>query len=959
MNWKLRKLFELVKNKGMELAEVYALIPGSQEMYERAIRKALKDNPPAEFGAHSYSWLEACLGPVPDKIVVEVSKSDGYCYFEVDVNVDAAGMITFGTATEVEYELVSKAKNESRRFYESLEQNAPQNKQYDEQHAANVQVNEDQDATYLSVDFAGQADVRNRNGRIYTSECLEEAVQELQDRLPIPCYTVHEDKDDLGKAAGLIHEVAFDTETGKVSIPKIELLETSSGKDIKELLNKNVALEISHRAVGQGYVDTDESTGEQTEYVTFLRYESIDTVWPGRSGFGNTNLNKKTEGHEPTPSGSEPTRSTQGNPPQQQQGGQLTEERIVELVGQSVHAALTPYQERMQQQLDAQNQQQAKSALKVIAGETIEEVLLAYPQFGDVEKNEIRRVATDVGRLYERVSSNPSDRASIKSAQERMIAGVVETFSQMHAAYKLDEKRVPERGRSGSRYINSYGGVTHVDEVIAHSPLDSAEVNRVVNTAYDRLVPKGFMRNQLEAQRGHENFQEHAKMLDAYMHTAAPKIQREIDMGLKWETVQADIDVPVSITSMYIELVAWKMLTAIPYLQLHPMTALLENIPIQEFTSAFGKNAGLHKWADASSIAEGANRRTSTVKYGNHVLAASSQKYATTYTQESLATIRGTVMDITVDIVALCGRDLADLIDGMAWELQVNEALALDTASVTNEVLGTGDNSKTKFEADNSAWITYEWIVVKNSDGNPTRSYPQRLFPDYDNHQQSASGITRTKISLTDDGGGSPEYKYAVRADGTIDASKDWYFDAADGTITLTAAGVTKLGTDDLQLTYSYSKNVEVWDATVPSGMTFKEHLWDLRFAISRSRNKIIERNYTPQFIAWPFSVKDQVVGGQNFAADGLTNVDVVNAMNDATNYVGMDPVYSANFPDKYALVSELNYMLYGIHTPYTMSAPQYIDKTGDPFLYGTQFSGAAVPKEEKASVIVLKNFKI
>ncbi|MDE0400307.1 MAG: hypothetical protein OXL96_21135 [Candidatus Poribacteria bacterium] len=958
MNWKLRKLFELVKDKGKSVQEVYALIPGSQAVYERSIRKALKDNPPEAFGAHFYTWLEACLGEAPDKIVVEVEKPDGLCYFEVAVSIDGAGMVTFGDATEVEYELVTKAKNEARQFLESLE-NLPRNKQYNEQYSAAMRLDESSETAYLSVDFAGQADVRNRNGRIYTAECLQEAVEELQDRLPLPFGTVHEDQTDLGKVAGLIHEVAFDAETGKVSIPKIELLDTTSGKDLKEIIDKEVAVEVSHRAVGQGYVDTDELTGEETEYVTWLRYEGIDTVWPGRSGFGNTNLQPKTEGHEPTPSGSEPTRSREGNPSQHQQGGQLTEERIVALVGQSVHAALTPYQERMQQQLDAQNEQQAKRALKTIANETIEDVLLQYPNFGDVEKEEIRRVGTDVDRLYERVSSNPSDRASIKLAQERMVAGVVETFSQMHAAYKLDAKQMPENRRPGTRYINSYGGVTHVDEVIAHSPLDSAEVNRVVNTAYERLVPKGFMRNQLEAQRGHENFQEHAKMLDAYMHTAAPKIQREIDMGLKWETVQADIDVPVSITSMYIELVAWKMLTAIPYLQLHPMVALLENIPIQEFTSAFGKNAGLHKWADASSIAEGADRRNSSLKYGNHVLAASAQKYATTYTQESLATIRGTVMDITVDIVALCGRDLADLIDGMAWELQVNEALALDTVTVTNEVLGTGDNSKTKFTADHAGWITYEWIVVKNSDGNPTRSYPQRLFPDYDNHEQTATGITRPKIQVTDDAGDSEEYDYAVRADGTIDASKDWYFDGADGTITLTAAGVTKLATDDLRVSYSYSKNVEVWDATVPSGMTFKEHLWDLRFAISRARNKVITRNYTPQFIAWPFSVKDQVVGGQNFAADGLTNVDVVNAMNDATNYVGMDPVYSANFPDKYALVAERNYMLYGIHTPYTMSAPQYIDKTGDPFLHGTQFAGAAVPKEEKASVIVLKNFKI
>ena len=940
MNWKLRKLFELVKNKGMKLQEVYALIPGSQEVHERAIRKALKDNPPAEFGAHSWSWLEACLGPAPDKIVVEVSKADGYCYFEVDVSVDTAGMISFGTATEVEYELVSKAKNEARQFQESLDAAKPTPKVYNEQHAANLSLNESGETAFLSVDFAGQADVRNRNGRIYTAECLQEAVEELQDRLPLPFGTVHEDQTDLGKVAGLIHEVAFDSETGKVSLPKIELLDTTSGSDLKEILDKDVAVEISHRAVGQGYLETDESTGEQTEVVTWLRYEGIDTVWPGRSGFGNTNLQPKPESHQPT---GDPNRQ---NLPVNQP---ITKDEVAQIVAQTLQGALTPYQQQLQEQVKAQELQQNKFMLKGIAAETIEEILTNYPQFGDTEKDALRATASDTEKLYERVSSNPTDRASIKAAQERMIESQVEFISKVRAQYGLSQKQLPE-GRQGSRYINRYGGVTTVDEVIANSPLDVQEVNRVVNTALDAAFQGNtVLKEQSERNQKHENFKIHAEMLDREMYRLAPRIQSEMDRGLKWETMQAGVEVPVSITSMYIELVAWKMLTAIPHVQLHPMVSLLENIPIEGFTSAYGRDAGLDKWARASGVGEHNAIPTSIIDFGNHVLAASAQKYATTYTQEALATIRNTVMDIQTSVVALCGKDLADMIDGMLWELMVNESLAGESTKVSSAETLTrvGTSTPSTWKASKAGWITYEWIVAKDGN-NPTRSYPQRLFPNSGAATQGASEITRQTMVVSRTGASPPAFNYV----------DDWTFDAADGTITLTAAGQTKLGSNDLTLTYQYSDNCTVWDATIPEGMSYKDHLWDLRFAISAARQNVVDRNYEPMTIAWSFAAEDQIAGGENFRRDGLTITDIVDAQNTVRDFAGTMPTWSANFPKKFVLVFEDKHALYGIHTPYMMGQPQMIDETGDPFLSGNQFAGAAVPKWEKGSVVALQNFR-
>ena len=378
------------------------------------------------------------------------------------------------------------------------------------------------------------------------------------------------------------------------------------------------------------------------------------------------------------------------------------------------------------------------------------------------------------------------------------------------------------------------------------------------------------------------------------------------------------------------------------------MTALLENIGIQRFESAFGRDAGLDKWFQTSNVGEHKPRPTSKIVYGNYVLPASPQKYATTYTQESLATVRGTPLDITTEVVALCGKDIADLIDGMLWELMVNEALAQSTTPVSTAETLTQVGSTKVWKAKKAGWVTYEWVVVKNTDGNPTRSYPQRLFPDDDAATQSAT-TTRQKLHVTLDANGADSttgMKYKTH----------WDYNAADGTIILTDAGETQRGSANVQLTYLYSNNCTVWDATVPSGMSFKDHLWDLRFAISDARQRVITNNYTPTTLAWSFAEEDKIAGGENFSRDGLSNVDIVNAQNTVTSFVGMDPVWSANFPRGFALTFEDMFALYGIHTPYMMSQPQYIDETGDPFLHGTQFSGAGIPKKEKAAVVAMQN---
>ena len=103
-----------------------------------------------------------------------------------------------------------------------------------------------------------QADVRNRNGRIYPKDVLREAILDLQKRvsrepkiiyaeLEHPPYT----EINRSNACGLLHEVTWDEESG-IAYCKVEILDSlPNGRKVLNDIRSGEQYGISTRALGQ------------------------------------------------------------------------------------------------------------------------------------------------------------------------------------------------------------------------------------------------------------------------------------------------------------------------------------------------------------------------------------------------------------------------------------------------------------------------------------------------------------------------------------------------------------------------------------------------------------------------------------------------------------------------------------------------------------------------------------
>lgn len=102
-----------------------------------------------------------------------------------------------------------------------------------------------------------QAQIRNRNGRIYPHNILREAIQDLIKRVEAQPQTVYSELEHPNyaeikpeKACGLLTEVTWDEPTG-IAYCKVEILDsTPFGREVLRNLQKGETYGISTRALG-------------------------------------------------------------------------------------------------------------------------------------------------------------------------------------------------------------------------------------------------------------------------------------------------------------------------------------------------------------------------------------------------------------------------------------------------------------------------------------------------------------------------------------------------------------------------------------------------------------------------------------------------------------------------------------------------------------------------------------
>ena len=293
------------------LKERFAHNENSRSQFHMAVQQMLKFSPPAELVGYQSGEICAWLGnsDYPSKVLVRVPHelySGMYKYFKIDVAMSRSGVrfnkVTSESITDAQSHAVKKGVNagtDPRPLFAKVKSGV--NNSLNELTAhVDVAVVADQvhKSGYIPLACLDIAK-RVKEGRVspviaekvlkhlqsgkpyrvgysikalaanetftagvgqnetptpcmIKTDAMQDAVQEVQARLPIPVAADHGGQ--LKDIIGAVHAVEFDVETGVVSLPVIEFHKNDASVDVCEMLDKGVNVQISVVGGGSGDV---------------------------------------------------------------------------------------------------------------------------------------------------------------------------------------------------------------------------------------------------------------------------------------------------------------------------------------------------------------------------------------------------------------------------------------------------------------------------------------------------------------------------------------------------------------------------------------------------------------------------------------------------------------------------------------------------------------------------------
>ena len=709
----VKRFFEMAERLGKTLNEVFAVVPNSYQDYSIQIREALREDPPEDFSRDDWAYVEAIIGDQPEQVLLECYHTDGKrAYYLYDVTFED-GTVKWSNQREVEVEAALKVKPVmERRMNEVVD--PPQDVVVD---VSDFEIAfEDENKQYASVAIAQKADVKNRNNRIYPKDVLEDAVERLKVRInltgPIAMETMHRDARYIGDVCAVIHEVAFNSSTGIVTLPKIELLETTSGKNVQVLLDVVPAFQVSQRGLGISHEEIDPNTGLRVQIMDWLEIQGWDMVWNGDASVEDAvlTLNEEASGDPapsadpvPVPPGTPPVSSPPGQPgqarptgayfrpaardgdpvpegnPQQDQppaqaNGQQQQailgKEVLALVQTAVKQALGPVVSTM----ETDTKELRQKEFSRIAEEVLDTVLAKHPRFTEKQKAAIKS-GVNISSAYSQVES--LDVPSITRVLTPILEAEIEQADKLVATKQVDEWGLSgQPAQVGARHINSYGGVTY-NEVIsdAHASgiFDAADYNVVTEGAID-LMTRGDRENNWVMPLDHQGMKPLAQVMNAFYQAYGPQ--------LAMETQASGVGIPVTQVSMLLVPTVWRMTTAFQVAQLHPMSLMVEDIPIERWT---GQQSSLSEWEKWDALDPGDDTAIpeSVLDYEYYRLAAGYQPQHVRVTPRARAITRNTVMNPTMRSTALAAREIVDQNDTMLWRSLIMEALKFEAVNVS------------------------------------------------------------------------------------------------------------------------------------------------------------------------------------------------------------------------------------------------------------------------------------
>ena len=984
-----------------KLIEMFRNLPGSFADYQQRIDMAIRNNPPAEFGTTQYPWdlwLEGCLGDFPAQVIVSNSNTGraGFeNYYRANVSENESGDIMFSNIEEVDIDLAITAKNEMRVLQESTKE--VKHKDLNETSESKITVNE---ARKGSVQIAQIADKKNLNDRIYPKGVLKEAVdsaaKHIKENGPLFMDSHHRETPNnatpLREMVALINDITFNEDTGVVALPEITFLENQAGKDILALLKEGASLQVSQRGYGTSHVETNEDTGEVTEYIDFLRIQGFDYVPPGDAAVPEADFTLENQ--------------SEGNPPDnEKEESKIVEESLKELIEEigslkktiktslaesakpdaaetakpddsktaKPDAAISDLTSKLetllkkveklqetsapsqtaesfqntkawkQMQLDLKKSTTALAEVKKkrdleqleeTAQTAIDSILSDYKRFSDSQKAVI--ASTIDPTIFVENIEDVSDTEEVTKLLKPGIIRQVTQFDKMIAASHLKNIDYPLEITDG--LANSSEGITHTKIINENVP--GAEDRRKLFDATMDCIKQRMPADYWFMPEDHQAMKPLGKIMDNFYRDNYAKLVEANE-----EVTQSDIGGRIATIDATVIPIAWRMITAFEVVDVGMMMNRLEDIKITTHNPEHkkGRDDIAKRYGDME-IGENAEPARVGPTYGNFSMYATIQSLKSYITPHAIATAKNTPMEPMADMLACLSMDIRDRTDEMLWWQHIIAALSRETTEVNSfETLTRIDADPMEWVSANRGWLPFEWVKSADTNDNPESAKFVRTYPD--------DGSTAPSTSLSQQG---IEVQTSAGTAVALIYNTDYTVNAPDGSVTLTSSGETKRAGNDIEAKYTYSNVMVPWSIVPPAGTRLYDNLLNLRRAVGIAKISVEEENWMPNFMGNNIDTEDLMSHGPQFTNDGGNPSDILDEMNNISKYAGLKPYKSTAISKDYVIVGMQGSAYHRVHTAWHLK--HSISETLQDHYAAIQFSASDVPVRDKIGVVGILN---
>ena len=991
--------------------ELWSSVAGSYEEDQKLIRDAIRDSD--LFGKTEEDWDLTLIATFSDYCVVENMNFTPNKTYQADWAKDKKGVVTFSNVKEVRAEVAIKAIGEQKQLLEAIREKTG-TKDFNEvirTRISLVNINEgtDKDPVWIAkAKTAQRADVQNNNRREYPEKVLHEAVEDLQARMsktgPRPmeeCHNVDTDANgvtrnqrQLTRTVSLIHEIEWHKDSKTVSLEEIRFIGTDSGKNMLALIEGGYQPEVSQRAHGTSKFVKDESTGQAKEIVTSLFLDSWDWVPAGEAGvsgatvdfevitevidmldkkvldeqeveskidekleaFGDRVAEKATnsvveslrkagvipaevsgeEGGEPKPddtttpkddsieSEPKPEDKPADKPADKPKPEPKPDDTIITENDAAIQGVRTDVDEvkkelnESKEEIEGLKKDKALAHLDTTVPVILTEVLEGedYSRFNEAQK---KLIVANVKPALLYGSLDVYDEEKVKEALAPMLTEQVAYQDSAIATTKLEEVRYPNRGSGGQ-------SIAHVEVVNENIP--NMEYMMKLEGAIDEKLSRGSGKSAIVIGDDHALMPKLNEILAVWDAMNWGRLQNEANE----EVTQIDIGATriASIDRVIIR-AAFRRLTALNFCDVGTMDKRIDDIMVEVWNPA--ETGDISDDMASIEIAENGTIPTAGVQYTPVPVYATRKALRTFITPEAIATSRNTPMNAEADAVSGLVRDIQRRVDRLLWQLMITQSLAVSTTEVTSYETLTQVGATLEWASLYEGWMQYELQKTEDANQNPTGSKLGQLF-------NTPSGNTLQEVVVRTSNPTALTY--------TTHYTVNW----PDGTITLTAAGETIRGSDDIEAIYTYSTNLQTWSKIPPSGVTLYDHLINLRQTVGDAITVVEEAHYEPDFMGTAVQIHNLITSGPQFTEAGRTPADALSRLNQVLNYEGLEPVKTTAIPNAWIVVGVKGATVYRIHTPWSMQGPIISEVTGVRYFISEEFSAYEVPVKEKLHVV-------